>query len=364
MQQSFMWVVYLLSLCLAVSAVQLNADSDGNVTHLSTADKHGATGLSQAQDGVASGISMLAHKLVGVPLRYLHFAFPQAAHARGIAPFNPSAAQIVALSGLATTLGMALLVIGGLLALYYFDRVFGLAVQEVLETVDRALIGVDVSFGSVRINPTSGWVKLEEVKVSNPVSGHKYKKDYLLKARRVFVDIDMMKLFTSLGKVVSVQAVELIGVEVLVEKALHSSNVQDVLRGISGKQSAEDAPAKAEEAAKAKPPAVEVAKKDSKGAKQGKQREILLGRIELKDIRVRMELDNFSAVGADLAVADIEYENFSEQVGNYGVDDAFVLILKTILKSVERTMVHNTTVCCSSIVEHCKPSKKPLTPAR
>eukprot|EP00971_Amphidinium_carterae_P119952 2375991-Amphidinium_carterae.1 len=38
----------------------------------------------------------------------------------------------------------------------------------VLETVDRALIGVDVSFGSVRINPCSGWVKLEDHTCQSP----------------------------------------------------------------------------------------------------------------------------------------------------------------------------------------------------
>jgi len=358
------WVVYLSALFLATSAVQLNAVLDGSVSQPveATAITPKASAPSQ-EDGMVAGISMLlAHKFVMLPL---HYAFPQAAGERTIVMWNPTGVEVVALSGLATTVAMALVVLAAILSLYYFDRVFGKAVQEVLETVDRALIGVDVSFGSVRINPCSGWVKLEDLKVSNPVTGHQYKKDYLLKARKVLVDVDMLKLITSFGHVVFIEAVELIGVEVLVEKTIHSSNIQDVLRGISGKHAeAKDeheteAPVKVTEAP-SKPKPDEPVPKPQQGSKQQKSgTEVLLGRIELKDIRVRMELDDFSAIGADLAVADIEYKNFSEEVGKYGVDDAFVFILKTILKSVVRTMVDNSTVCCTSIASACKPSKKP-----
>eukprot|EP00971_Amphidinium_carterae_P119953 2375991-Amphidinium_carterae.2 len=46
----------------------------------------------------------------------------------------------------------------------------------------------------------------EDLKVSNPVTGHQYKKDYLLKARKVLVDVDMLKLITSFGHVVFIEA--------------------------------------------------------------------------------------------------------------------------------------------------------------
>eukprot|EP00403_Amphidinium_massartii_P015512 CAMPEP_0178414508 /NCGR_PEP_ID=MMETSP0689_2-20121128/23071_1 /TAXON_ID=160604 /ORGANISM="Amphidinium massartii, Strain CS-259" /LENGTH=432 /DNA_ID=CAMNT_0020035797 /DNA_START=69 /DNA_END=1363 /DNA_ORIENTATION=+ len=281
--------------------------------------------------------------------------------------------QLVALYGLMTTALMVVAILATIAAVYWFDYVFGRAVQEVLETVDRALIGVDVTFGQVRLNPCSGWIRLMDVKVSNPVTGHQYKKDYLLKARRVLIDVDMLKLIFSLGHVVHLEAIELIGVEVLVEKALSSSNVQDVLHGLSAKHAEEKKASSSTvgsaSTGKAKqPPALPKTTSTSAVASQASKtppapkREVILGRIELRDIRVRLELDDFKGIGADLDVADIEYADFSKEVGNYFVDEAFVIILKTILKSVVRTVFHNTTACCSGIIPGCG-NKQAASPA-
>jgi len=112
------------------------------------------------------------------------------------------------------------------------SRVVGKAMKTLLQTIDKKVLGVNVSFGHLNVNLCRLQVIIDGLTVENPEG---YSTPFLLKMEDVHLHFSLMELLCSFGKRIKVQQLELDGVEVNVEKTMSSSNLQDVLAFLASK---------------------------------------------------------------------------------------------------------------------------------
>lgn len=124
------------------------------------------------------------------------------------------------------------LAVGVLLAgvvLLYSGHVLGASVKYAVERSDQDRIGVDVSLGSLKLNPFRGVLTATDITIGNPAG---YDAEYLLHARRLHVDVHMSPLLNSAGRELDVSMVHIHGLSIMYEKSSRSSNVQDFVAGV------------------------------------------------------------------------------------------------------------------------------------
>ncbi|CAE8712309.1 unnamed protein product, partial [Polarella glacialis] len=107
----------------------------------------------------------------------------------------------------------------------------GSLVKRVLANFDPKALGVQIHIGALHLDPVSGRLEAQDLKVDNPTG---YTSPYLLRADRASVLMNPTSLLASLRDG-DVEAKELVfeGVEVLYEKWLASSNLTDLLESMS-----------------------------------------------------------------------------------------------------------------------------------
>merc|ERR1719242_1192189 len=99
--------------------------------------------------------------------------------------------------------------------------------------MDSSMLGVKVELGDLQLDPSSGLVEVSGLTVHNPEG---YYSEYLLHADKVVVDIDMQKLIYSFGKEIDVEEMVFDGVDVIYEKSLTTSNLNDLLKKLSSEE--------------------------------------------------------------------------------------------------------------------------------
>lgn len=213
------------------------------------------------------------------------------------------------------------------LVAWFWGRILGKAVEASIETFDRKVIGVDVNIGSLNFNPCAGRFVLENMVINNPEG---FKSQYLLKVGRVNVDISMKTLLFSRGKTIIINCSEFCDVDVIYEKSLTSSNVDEILHFIEKKFKNAD---KKEDKQEAKP-------ENAEG--QIAATEVILKRVLVEDVGVKAAATFFGGHGVRVAVGDFKYDDFSKEVGNSMVDDIIIILMKSFLKTVATNLVGKT----------------------
>lgn len=194
-----------------------------------------------------------------------------------------------------------------LLAICCWGRIFGKVAKHVIQSIDRSILGVDVYFGHLVVDPCKLKVKIEGCTVANPRQGV-WSTPHLMKMDRVFINVGMRKLLRSCGRRVSVQTMELDGVEVLVEKTWNSSNVWEVLALMGGVTS----PAST-------PPAKESTMKVDVHA------------VKIQNVRV-----NLHAWKAKLKLraADFDFQDLTSELEGREAEVILTILIRSMLESV------------------------------
>uniref|UniRef100_A0A7S0A4F8 AsmA domain-containing protein n=1 Tax=Pyrodinium bahamense TaxID=73915 RepID=A0A7S0A4F8_9DINO len=197
------------------------------------------------------------------------------------------------------------------------------AVKAYIEAFDQSILGVNVTIKSLEVRVYTGLVDIRGLVVSNAPG---YSAEYLVNVDRATVDLNMFRLLRSGFRRIAVQRLTLSNVDVIWEKSgLTHSNVKEVLEFLRSKSEKGDAPqptASAEQQDKEAQP------------KKRVKREVQLGTVKIEDVGVKMASHILHGAGVRLAVADIDYPNFSAEHGSYLGDDVAKILLASLLKTV------------------------------
>jgi hypothetical protein len=186
-------------------------------------------------------------------------------------------------------------------------NLLGSLVTKIVASYDASVLGVETGIGSMKLSPMQGSMEIWDLTVNNPEGYH---SRHVLHARRAKIEIDMKKLLFSKGRDIVVQEIAFDGVNVIYEKALSTSNLSDLLERIllprrERKANAEDLT-------------------------------LSLHKVSVKDIGLKLATVITGDAGAHIAVSDISYENFDQEIGEAGrcFTDSVRILMITFIKSV------------------------------
>merc|ERR1719163_1856891 len=159
-------------------------------------------------------------------------------------------------TGLALWAPMIFLTLFSWAMLYFWgSRFLGRVAASTIERIDQGLLGVDIDIEDTDVQLWFGRIDLLNVTVNNPPG---FQSEYLLKAHRISLDLDMLALVCSLGRKIVIEELTLDTIDAIIEYdgyVYGTSNVQKVLDFLENKSEKQDDPAAPAVAAAAAAPA-------------------------------------------------------------------------------------------------------------
>jgi len=254
------------------------------------------------------------------------------------------------------------------------SRFLGRVAASTIERIDQGLLGVDIDIEDTDVQLWFGRIDLLNVTVNNPPG---FSSEYLLKAHRITIDLDVLALVCSLGKKIVIEELTLDTIDAIIEYdgyVYGTSNVQKVLDFLEKNAEKPDDEAAPAAAAPAAPDSVGVPA-DAPGQapeKQGAEEyaihsgtteaptateaphgpEVQLRKVAVLDIGLKaatklgavsgMWMHSEGGVaGVRASVADIEFENFTEEFGAKSTGQIVKYVLTIVCKSAVKTSVAN-----------------------
>jgi len=216
------------------------------------------------------------------------------------------------------------------------SRVIRLAV----EAWDVDILGVDVRVGEISLNVFNGVVDVSHVVLQNPPG---FSSDFLLKASRIVIDVDMVSLLMG-RKHIHVEKVLLKDVEIMYERRLTCSNISYVVDFIGAGKPAPAAAAKssggaaesAPEARQSRPARASAKAQEQQQQQQQQEQEhsraVKLHQVEVKDAAVTL-VQNVVGCPCALRIAMADFFEKDIAQDHVSVQQIVTLVVATILKS-------------------------------
>jgi len=183
--------------------------------------------------------------------------------------------------------------------------IMGSRVANGLKALSDLVLKMESRVESVYVDIHEGIICIDGLELKNP-QNREWRSPYLLQAKRIRCHVLFRDFAKSGFRHLIVQELNISGIDLMYEKTFDSSNVNDVLNKIS-----------------------EV--KDNLKPKEDRPPQLTFRRVVLEDIAVRLQ--GLVGAMANIAAADLHYEDFSEEVGPVGPEFLIVLLLRTLLKS-------------------------------
>jgi len=198
------------------------------------------------------------------------------------------------------------------LAAWYFA---GAVLKKWLMAYDTSFLGVEVYVDRIALNPFMGTVLVQNMTLGNPEG---YTSEYLAKVNELYVNVNMGESVRSLGHRLTLDQAHVRGVDVVFERALTTSNVEDVLDRLGVLQHFSPPPA-------------------GKGP-QGFHVDLHVHEVQSSDVWVRAKLNLQGMYGVLTQVPNITWHDFETQVRPNSTDECIVIVSATILENVQRLM--------------------------
>eukprot|EP00931_Biecheleriopsis_adriatica_P068240 TRINITY_DN4222_c0_g1_i10.p1 TRINITY_DN4222_c0_g1~~TRINITY_DN4222_c0_g1_i10.p1 ORF type:complete len:402 (+),score=86.44 TRINITY_DN4222_c0_g1_i10:76-1281(+) len=193
-------------------------------------------------------------------------------------------------------------------------NMLGSLVRGALANFDSSALGVEIELGALVIDPATGRIEVEGLTVRNPEG---WSSEYLLHADKIVVDIEMEKLLYSFGKELDVQELVFDGVDVIYEKGLSTSNLNDLLKILESDKSA-----------------TETEQAEASDVK------LVLHTILAQNIGAKLATKLTGGHGLRLEVGDLKYDDFDTEMGaGRGLMDVVRILIMTLVKSVLATVM-------------------------
>eukprot|EP00930_Biecheleria_cincta_P001383 TRINITY_DN102524_c0_g1_i1.p1 TRINITY_DN102524_c0_g1~~TRINITY_DN102524_c0_g1_i1.p1 ORF type:complete len:414 (-),score=58.64 TRINITY_DN102524_c0_g1_i1:487-1728(-) len=201
------------------------------------------------------------------------------------------------------------------------DSILGRLVKSALASLDSEILGVKLSVGDVRMDALRGTVEILDLVVANP---NGYYSEYLLRADRIFVDINTQILVESFGSIVDVEEVIIEGVDIIVEKKLQTSNLNDMLTKLSGSQTCGSGD-------------------DPHTSSSHSQVQVVWHKVMAKDVGAKLAWSVTHGHGIRVEVSDMSFEDFDKHKGSdRGCMTCALsarMLLRTLIKSIVATLL-------------------------
>ena len=188
---------------------------------------------------------------------------------------------------------------------FTFKAIMSSRVANGLQALSDFVLKMELKVASAYVDLSEGLICIDGLELKNPPE-REWRSPYLLTAKRIRCHILLRDFVMSRCRQLTVQELHVVGMELMYEKTFNSSNVNDVLTKIS-----------------------EI--KESLRPPENKPPELKLRQVRIQDIAVRVQ--GFVGARANIAAADLTYEDFSSEVGPVKAEFLLVLLLKTVLKS-------------------------------
>jgi hypothetical protein len=238
------------------------------------------------------------------------------------------------------------------------SRFLGRVAASTIERIDQGLLGVDIDIEDTDVQLWFGRIDLLNVTVNNPEG---FQSEYLLKAHRITIDLDVLALVCSLGKRIVIEELTLDTIDAIIEYdgyVYGTSNVQKVLDFLEKNDDKPEDQAAPAAAAPALAPATHGAAADTQGAAEAPRAdahpgpEVQLKKVAVLDIGLKAATKLGAVSGAWMhseggvagvraSVADIEFENFTDEFGAKSTGQIVMYILQVVCKSAVKTSVAN-----------------------
>merc|ERR1719163_1582992 len=237
------------------------------------------------------------------------------------------------------------------------SRFLGRVAASTIERIDQGLLGVDIDIEDTDVQLWFGRIDLLNVTVNNPEG---FQSEYLLKAHRITIDLDVLALVCSLGKRIVIEELTLDTIDAIIEYdgyVYGTSNVQKVLDFLEKDAVKEDDPAAPAVAAAAAAPATAGgaptgAAEAPKGTDAAPGPQVQLKKVAVLDIGLKASTKLGAVSGAWMhseggvagvraSVADIEFENFTEEFGTKSTGEIVLFLLTVVCKSAMKMGVAN-----------------------
>eukprot|EP00931_Biecheleriopsis_adriatica_P006899 TRINITY_DN108242_c0_g1_i1.p1 TRINITY_DN108242_c0_g1~~TRINITY_DN108242_c0_g1_i1.p1 ORF type:complete len:455 (-),score=70.62 TRINITY_DN108242_c0_g1_i1:64-1353(-) len=198
--------------------------------------------------------------------------------------------------------------------------ILGALAKSVLVHINSDVLGVNMSVGDIKIDATHGIVDVYDLIIENPEG---YYSEYLMRADHIYVDVNMQALLQSFASVVDVEEVVFKGIDVIMERKLETSNLNDVMLQLSGPR---DQP---------KQPNDANLKEDSAQVAEPSQRKVIFHKVSAKDIGVKLTWSATFGHGIRMEFSDLSYDDFEKQrCAGYSCKDSIRILLRTLIKSL------------------------------
>lgn len=207
--------------------------------------------------------------------------------------------------------------------LWVVAAAIGRSVDFGLETCDRLFLGTEVTIRRLETNILQGVIIVDTLQVQNPETD-KYNSPYLLKARLVQIELDMVTLICSFFRHVKIDRLDFKDVDVIYEKSWNSSNVHDTMNFLKGNGGAPDNSDCGE------------SREDQNKTASGVR--VTLHEV-MMDVGARVQAQMFGGRSMRVAVGDVVYRDFEAEVGESTPGPIIQVLLKSVLKTVMTTIV-------------------------
>jgi len=202
-------------------------------------------------------------------------------------------------------------------------RIFGRVVKGFVESLDELFLGVDVHMKTLDVSLVRGRLNITGLKIDNPPG---FYSEYALQAQNIRCDLDMWSVIRSCGRLIRFK-------ELVFEQI-------DVNMEMDGRPSCGDFDF---ESASSNlgilTSALAVA--ETRQEVDESTRKFYLERVVVKDIFGVVTHKKSKLLRVQLALSDINYEDFHESHGTVDMYDAVRIIVHELLSSVVKTALTN-----------------------
>lgn len=214
----------------------------------------------------------------------------------------------------------------GLGALFRCSKAFEAAVEQQIKSSAH----LDVDIGDIKFYPLGGYLQVRDLLIKNPEPFKNDDEHFFLKAGLIRLDVNVCSIITSFAKDIHIDEVKAEDVEVIIEYAGYfggESNIHAIMEKVKGDPKDDSKGSKSKDDAEVEKDVDLEKDKDAKPATK-----VSLHKVCLEDIGMKLET---KLVGAPhVSAGDVKYDDFSKEVGESMIDDIFLILIKTVAKTI------------------------------
>lgn len=209
-------------------------------------------------------------------------------------------------------------------------RIVAEKMKEYVEREDRDMFGVDIHIRTLDLSICYGRLVIYDMLVENPEG---YTSQYMLQAKKIVVDLDMLELMKTRGQHIIVEEMSFEDVHAIIEydgmlfgSAFSVSNFERIREHMRNRKSQSEP---AEEKDTGPEPAKDTAPKAA--------REWTFQKVAFIDVGANLA-SKLNAVR--VVVADLRFKHFSNEMGSKNLADLLGYLLSSISKTIISNMLH------------------------